>query len=687
MKKINTAYILLLILSVAFQSLNAQDFKKTKHTLKADAIYETNQLVKALDLYKSAYKKAESKAEKAYIMFQRGQIQRMMLEYKKAASRYKMAIKKGYPDPMALFHYATMLQAIMKYDEALVQFERFNEKMPNDSLALLGIRSCKASSKWMKNPTRYRIKNLKKINSRESDFSPAYGNALGTEIVFSSSRKRDGFSKINKVTGQFYTSIFEVYVNRAGQFEDLKPLNDTINTKHDDGSASFSSDYTSMYFTRCRTIKNVYLGCQIYEGKRQPGEYFNSANYVPIVADSLSVGQPSISPDGLTLYFASDMPGGFGGRDIWRVERESPGGDFGEPINMGPDINTPGNELYPSIRDNGMLYFSSDYHPGMGGLDIFRAIPKGESWKIYNMKFPINSSADDFGIVFKKDKEEGLFTSSRKITEIPVEDDDPIIIKSRGKDDIYSFILPDMEFTLTGIISNISTDELIGDAIVEIYGDDGSEMTIQTGEEGRFKYTLKKDVEYVYLVKKAGFLNGKGAVSTMDLDDSKHFEQKLQLAEVGAPIALDNIFYEFGKWSLTPDSKIELEHLVQILNDNPNITIELAAHTDMIGDDASNQILSQKRAQSVVDFLISKGIKSDRLTAKGYGETKPQQINAKLASSSSFKLNDVLTPEFIENLKSTPDAEVAKSLVEEANQINRRTEFSILSTRYIPEID
>ncbi len=679
-----TLHILIILIAFAGSAFS-QEFKKTKQTLKADAVYETNELLKALDLYKDAYKKAASKQEKAYIMFQRAQIQRMTLAYKKAAMRYKSAIKKGYPDPMAIFHYATMLQATMKYDEALVQFELFNEKMPGDSLASLGIRSCKASSAWMKHPTRYRIENLRKINSRESDFSAVYGNDLGTEIIFSSGRKRDGFSRINKVTGQYYTSIFEVYLNRVGKWEDLKPLNDTINSKHDDGSPSFSADYTSMYFTRCRTVKNKYLGCQIYEGKRQPGEYFSSSTYVPIVADSLSVGQPSISADGKTLYFASDMPGGYGGRDIWKVERESPGGSFGEPINMGPDINTVGNELYPSIRENGMLYFASDYHPGMGGLDIFRAIPKGDSWKIYNMKFPINSSADDFAIVFKKGKEEGMFTSSRKITEIPVPDGDPIIIKSRGKDDIYSFILPDMEFTLTGIIADISTGEPIPDAIVEIYGDDGSEMTIQTGEEGRFKYTLKKDVEYVYIIKKKGYLNGKGAVSTMDLDDSKHFEHKVDVAEMGAPIALDNIFYEFGKWNLTEDSKTELNKLVNILKDNPNITIELAAHTDMVGDDASNQILSQKRAQSVVDFLISKGIDSDRLTAKGYGETKPQTVQGKLAVNSSFKEGDVLTPEFIEALAS--DTENGKALVEEANQINRRTEFSVLSTRYIPDVD
>lgn len=677
--------IIILLLSIGF-SVKAQDFNKTKKTIKADLVFETNELLKALELYKDAYSKAESKEEKAYIKFQQAEIYRMTLDYKKSASRYKSAIQKDYADPKVYFYYATMLQTMMKYDEALEQYQIYNTKLPGDSLAEMGIRSCEVSSIWMKNPTRYQIENLKKLNSRESDFSSTYGNALGTEVVFTSGRKMDGFSKINKVTGQFYTGIFEVYQNRANEWEDIKPLNDTINSKFDDGSPSFSGDYNSMYFTRCKTVKDVYLGCQIYEGKRRPGEFFSSADYVPIVADSLSVGQPSISADGKTLYFASDMPGGFGGRDIWKVERESAGGQFGKPINMGAEINTIGNELYPYIRDNGMLYFASDYHPGMGGLDIFRAIPKGDSWVIFNLKFPINSSADDFAITFKKDKEEGMFTSSRKETEIPNGDNDPLIIKSRGKDDLYSFILPVMEFSLLGIISDAATDDFINEAIVEVYGDDGSEMTIKTGTEGRFKYTLKKDVDYIYLIKKQGYLNGKGTVSTMDLDDSKHFKQEIKIAKIGDPIKLENTFYEFGKWALTEDSKIQLEGLVKILNDNPNITIELGAHTDKVGDEASNQILSQKRAQSVVDFLISKGINPDRLTAMGYGKSKPQIISLKMAQNSPFKEGTELTEEFIDSID-LGDEEQTKAQQELANQFNRRTEFRVISTRFIPDVE
>jgi len=302
------------------------------------------------------------------------------------------------------------------------------------------------------------------------------------------------------------------------------------------------------------------------------------------------------------------------------------------------------------------------------------------------MKYPINSSADDFAITFKKGEEKGLFSSSRKITEIPQKEGDPITIKGRGKDDIYSFVLPVMEFTLTGIVSDMTSKKTISNAIVNIYGDDGSEMTIKTGIEGRFKYRLKKDVDYIYIVKHKGYLNSKGTVSTMDLDDTKHFKQNITMAKIGDPIKLDNTFYDFGKWTLTESSKKELEKLVKILNDNPNITIELGAHTDMVGDEKSNQILSQKRAQSVVDFLISKGIKADRLSAKGYGESMPQKVTKEIAAHSHFKENDILSPDFIKNLQGANEEET-KALQEEANQINRRTEFRITSTRYIPDPD
>ncbi len=683
MNKLALSIILIFFTLISF----GQDFKKTSKTLKADQVYETNELLKALELYKAAYSKAESKQEKAYIRFQEAEIYRKTLKYKRAALRYKNAIKKGYQDPKAIFYYASMLQATMKYEEALPQFKLFLEKSPNDSLAQLGYRSCVASVKWMKSPTRYQIENLKKLNSRNSDFGATYGNESGTEVVFTSARKRKKTAnRISKVTGQYYTSIFEIYQNRAGKWEDLAALNDTINSKYDDGSPSFSSDYTTMYFTRCKIIKGEYLGCSIFEAQRQPGEYFSSAKYLPIVPDSISVGQPSISKDGLTLYFASDMPGGMGGKDIWKVERKSVGEEFGQPINMGSEINTPGNELYPYIRDNGMLYFSSDYHPGMGQLDIFRAIPKGESWTVYNMKYPINSSADDFAITFKKGKESGMFSSSRKLTELKDKEGDELIIKSRGSDDIYSFNLPKMVFSLTGIIADINTEEYIQEANVEIYGDDGSEMILQTGEEGRFKYALKKDVEYVFVVKKEGYLNAKGEVNTMDLDDSKSFKQEIKMTPIGAPIALDNIFYDFGKWTLTDSSKVELGKLVTILKDNPNITIELGAHTDKIGDETSNQVLSQKRAQSVVDFLVSKDIQADRLSAMGYGESQPQTVNSKLAQNSSFKEGDVLSESFIDALKTEQGKEDTERQ-EEANQINRRTEFKVLSTRYIPDIN
>jgi len=680
---IKKVYLILSLLLLSVLSY-AQDFTKTKHTIKADEAFNINELMKALSLYKKAYKKAQSKAEKAYITFQRAEIQRLTNNTKKAIARYKSAITKGYPDPKAHLYYANMLRANMLYEEAVKEYDIYLQKVPNDSVGIRGKLSCELSDKWIKHPTRYQIDIMKAINSRASDFTANYSSFDGTEIIFTSSRKKKGPKKINKRTGELYTNLFEIIEDRTGKWSKAKPLTDTINSPFDDGAPSFTADYNTMYFMRCNWVKDKDLGCQIYVGRRQKGEYFASAERLAIVPDSISVGQPSISEDEKILYFASDMPGGYGGTDIWKVENK--GGEWSEPINLGPKINTIGNEYFPYIRENGILYFSSDYLPGMGGLDIFRAVPKGDTWEVFNMKFPINSSADDFAITFKRGTEEGMFSSSRKITEIPQADGKLITIKARGKDDVYHFILPVMEFTLTGIVKDMTNEKTISKAIVEIYGDDGSEMTIKTGIEGRFKYRLKKDVDYIFIVKRKGYLNSKGTVSTMDLDDTKHFVQTITMAKIGDPIKLENTFYDFGKWTLTEASKKELEKLVKILNDNPNITIELGAHTDMIGNENSNQILSQKRAQSVVDFLISKGIKKDRLTAKGYGESVPQKVTAQIAAHSHFKEGDVLSPEFIEKLQGE-DEEKTKALQEEANQINRRTEFRITSTRYIPDID
>jgi peptidoglycan-associated lipoprotein len=296
-----------------------------------------------------------------------------------------------------------------------------------------------------------------------------------------------------------------------------------------------------------------------------------------------------------------------------------------------------------------MLYFASDGHIGMGGLDIFRAVPQtGGSWLVQNMRPPINSNADDFGITFEREAERGLFSSARK---------------GRGADDLFSFELPPLVFSITGLVKDEKT---------------GQPVPAETGNAGDFKFSLRPEVDYIFLASAKGYLNGKEKETTRGQDKSREFMATIVLTPIDRPIELPNIFYDFGKWDLRPESMVSLDKLVETLNDNPNITIELMSHTDSRDTEEYNLDLSQKRAQSVVDYLIAKGIERERLTARGYGEASPKVVDALIVQESPFlRAGATLTEQYINALQSDEQKEIA-------HQINRRTEFRVLRTDYVP---
>jgi len=394
------------------------------------------------------------------------------------------------------------------------------------------------------------------------------------------------------------------------------------------------------------------------------GTQWSDPKVIDILADSLVAAHPSISADGLTLYFVSDIPGGLGGKDIYRSVRSSAGGDWPRPENLGGDINTKGNELFPYVRGDGTLYFASDGQIGMGGLDIFQASPQaGGGWIVENMKSPVNSNADDFGIAFEKEAEKGIFSSTRK---------------GRGDDDLYFFELPPLRFGITGLVRDEKTGQPVQGATVALIASDGVNLQAETGAGGDFKFTLKPNVDYIFLASKKGYLNGKEKETTRGQDKSRDFMATILLTAIDKPIELPNIFYDFGKWDLRPESMVSLDKLVETLNDNPNVTIELMSHTDSRDTEEYNLELSQKRAQSVVDYLIGKGIAVERLTARGYGETNPKVVDASMVQDSPFlRAGTTLTEQYINTLASDEQKEIA-------HQINRRTEFKVLRTDYEP---
>ncbi len=409
--------------------------------------------------------------------------------------------------------------------------------------------------------------------------------------------------------------------------------------------------------------KNTNFGCQIYVSKRS-GDDWSEAEALLIADDSIVVAHPAISDDEMTLYFVSDMPGGEGGKDIWRVTRESSGGDWGSPENM-EAINTVDDDMFPYLHPDGTLYFSSNGRIGLGGLDIFRANELEDgSWEIENMKYPVNSFADDFGIVFEKEMERGYFSSTRK---------------GRGNDEIYMFALPPLKFNIIGEVKDDKTDQALTDATVKSIGSDGITIETKTASDGTFRFMLKPNTDYVFVASRIGYLNGKERETTKGQETSADFRTTIYLSDIRETIELSNsnVFYDFGKWDLRPEAMVSLDKLIETLNDNPTITIELMAHTDARDSKEFNLDLSQKRAQSVVDYLIERGVDPVRVAAKGYGESLPKTVNRRIADSYSFlNEDDVLDEPFIEGLPTTQQ--------EEAHQLNRRTEFRVLRTDYQP---
>jgi peptidoglycan-associated lipoprotein len=434
-----------------------------------------------------------------------------------------------------------------------------------------------------------------------------------------------------------------------------------LNSEFEDGTPNISTDYKDIYFTRCEEGKREKKGCAIMFAERKGDSWTNPKN-LGIMPDSIIAAHPAISPDGLTLYFVSDIKGGYGGKDIYLVTRDKLNSPWSKPKNAGPDINTGGDELFPYVRNDGTLYFASDGHIGMGGLDIFKAKPQPDgTWVVQNMKPPINSSADDFGIVFKNEKEAGIFSSTRK---------------GRGNDDLYSFEMPPLKFNVTGLVKDEKAGVAAPGSLVKLIASDASNFQAETGTGGDFKFALKPAVDYIFLASKKGYLNGKEKVTTKGQEKSRDFMVTILLTPIDNPIELSNIFYDFDKWDLRPESMVTLDKLVETLNDNPKVTIELMSHTDSRNTEEYNLTLSQKRAQSVVDYLISKGIELDRLAAKGYGKSKPKVVDSEINTLYPFlKSGATLTEQYINTLANDEQKEIA-------NQINRRTEFKVMRTDY-----
>lgn len=647
--------------------LTASGFSQ-KLLKKADASFEARQYFNALNMYKQVYGSAP-KDKKPMILYKSGIACQEINDYKGAETYYQKAIASNFDDPEVYLRLAEVLKNQQKYPEAIVEFNNYKAKGGNAKKADLGVKSCELAQQWKDSPQRYKVENMALLNSKEGDWAPAYSDKKYQTIIFSSRREGSlGSQELN--VGTNHSDIFESKLDKNGKWSTPVLLPPAISSPVNEANGWVSKKGDLIFFTRCPEEKGKQMKCGIYMAKKQ-GSTWGEAQRLPFNNDTVQFGHPTLSADGKKLYFASRMSGGYGGADIWSCTFDQKSNTWGQPVNAGPAVNTEGNELYPAVSDDGKkLYFSSDYHPGMGGLDIFMAEAGADgkfSKPVENMKSPINSSYDDFGIVFEGKKQKGFFTSNRE--------------NGKGGDDIWSFNLPPLVFNLKGNVlseGSATTAKGKGEPVeavkVKIIGSDGSIKEFTTAKDGAYKLEkLKENVTYTVSTEtgpnsksstfsKDGYLANKDqrVISTVSKEKSTDFTADFIVKPVEREIRMPKILYNLGSAELRPESKDSLNFLYNIMKDNPTIVVELNAHTDSRGNDAENMKLSQARAQSCVDFLVKeKGIATERLVAKGYGESQLLVTDAEIKKAGSKQEQEAL------------------------HEKNRRTSFRILNFNYV----
>lgn len=636
---------------------------RTPKLSEADAQFQRGEYYDASVTYKKVYnklRKKEERPQRGEVAFKMGRCYRLLNMSARASAAFQNALRYEYPDSTTHFMLAQALHADGKYAAALRSYDKYLEFCPDDSLAINCAEGCRTAQEIRARGSRYVVKQAKLFNSRRADFCPMYLGADCDQIYYTSTTEKATGDKKSEITGMKNADVFFSKKNEKGEWERPEPVEGELNTEFDEGIVAFSSDAQTMYLTKARRELNAPTSVEIYTSTRSDAKWSAPVKF-EITADTLSTfGHPAVSPDGEYLYFVSNMPGGYGGKDIWRISLKERQGSL---VNLGPDINTEGNDDFPYVRSDGSLYFSSDGHPGMGGLDIFRATAVGDPadlrWKVENMGFPINSAGDDFGITFGKG-EDGFFSSNRG--------------DARGYDHIYSFEYDPVRITIEGLVMD-KDEEPVKNAIIRIVGNDGSNQKEVARDDGSFSFALQRGVKYVMLAGAKGYLNQKQEFASDSTMEDANYWVEFILPSISKPSVVENIFYDYDKADLRPESKTALNELIAVLHDNPNVTIEMASHTDRWGSDAYNINLSERRAKSVVDYLVENGISRDRLQPHGYGKSRPKTVTKRIARLyPQFKEGDILTEEFIKTL-SEEDQQAA-------DQINRRTEFSVLSLTY-----
>ena len=733
---------LLLLISALFVASGA--YAQKSIAKKADDLFDQYHFYDAAKEYEKAYEKIkDNKAEKNRVYFQLAECYRLMYDYPRAERIYKRLVNDGYQNSerKLYFYLAEMCRFEEKFDEADDFYQKYLEMEPNDSYSAKRKQSLIYANQLSNDRTRHEITKMSDWCTDYNDWAPRFIGNDTTKLVFTSSRFGEYAYDSDPWTNQAYSELYYVFQDRNGNWNSTPELWDVsgkINTDVNEGEAVFSPDGNTIYFSRCDIYDNETQGCRIYmssrtpatiekkgKGKKNtpakskknskkgkgatdeeeadetqvketaPGEW---SEPIPLnLGDTIyNYLYPAISSDGLTLYFSSDMPGGFGDYDLWKATRKSTADDFGRPVNLTSIINTRGREAFPLLRNDSLLYFSSDGHPGVGGYDLFKSsLQRNGKWTApENLGIPINSSYDEMSIVFYPEEvtpstvvERGYFSSNR-----PFADPHNRKLANQAKqqtppinNNIFYFTLPNLNYAIEGTVRSEKSMQLLEGVRIKVVGSDGSEMETRTNKKGYYKFDstqVRRDVVYKMYLSKKDYFSIEGSESTKGYTTDKTLVHDFRMEPVPLrPVILPEIRFDLAKTELKGEFMDSLMDLYIVMENNPNIVVEIRSHTDCqpyIG--LTNDTLSQRRAQTVVDYLVSRGIERDRLVAKGYADRVPRTLDEDVVVTYNgkqypFSAGSVMECDYIATLD--PERQQA------AHSLNRRLEFLVLRTDYV----
>ena len=656
--KLSPLYILLIFILLSACGTPERSIKR------GDAAMAIGEYCEAAAQYKKGYSRIPptDRKRRGEVAYKMGDAFRRYGNTARALGAFRNAARYGQNDTLTQFYIGELLRMQGDYRGAEKAYQTYLDSFPSDERARQMLQSLSEATGIKERGSAYTVKMETMFSGSRSDYAPAYNGDEATTLYFSTTRPAVTGSDLSGITGMKPGDIYMVRKDEKGKWKSPEPVEGGLNTENDEGATAFSSDGKTMYLTVCRTDPQYPRMAEIWTSQRADAGWGKPAA-LKITADTLSsYAHPAPSPDGRWLYFTSDMPGGYGGTDLWRARMDAHG--VGSIENLGPEINTEGNECFPAFRPSGELYFSSDGRtPSLGGLDLYRAKQDTitEHWTVVHLPAPMNSPADDFGITFEGWHNRGYFSSNRSTG-------------GRGWDKIYSFSYPEVLQTVKGWVYEQDGYEL-PEALVYIVGNDGTNEKLSVKSDGSFEMAVTPGVDYLLLATCKGYLNFRNNLHADSLEVEHQHVLQFPLPSINVPVLVRNVFYEFDKADLTPESTAALDRLTNMLKENPNVTIELAAHCDYRGNDDYNLRLSQRRAESVVRYLTEHGIEAERLTAKGYGETMPKIVNKKLLETYPFlHEGDTLTVPYILALPADQQ--------EVCNALNRRTEFRVLRTTY-----